>query len=58
MKSVNMCKQIYKNKKAQKCPFLGVSKLFKAQGKRDSNPHGRFWRPESCRWMIPLGVVK
>ena len=24
------------------------------QGKRDSNPHERFWRPAYCRCMIPL----
>ena len=27
---------------------------FLRQGKRDSNPHERFWRPSYCRCMIPL----
>ena len=27
------------------------------QGKRDSNPRERFWRPQYCRCMIPLYII-
>ena len=34
--------------------FMHIAIIFNEQGKRDSNPRERFWRPSYCHCMIPL----
>ena len=34
--------------------YLILKYQIQKQGKRDSNPRERFWRPRYCRCMIPL----